>query len=51
MVDPVAGQALTDKKSQKKQVKQGQAPWDLASENKSATNRQRAKTRTRWVCG
>ena len=29
MVDPVAGKALTDKKSQKKQVKQGQAQWGL----------------------
>lgn len=29
MVDPVAGKALSDKKSQKKQVKQGQAQWGL----------------------
>ena len=29
MVDPVAGKALTEKKSQMKQVKQGQAQWDL----------------------
>ncbi len=29
MVDPVAGKALIDKKSQKMQVKQGQAQWGL----------------------
>ena len=28
MVDPVAGKVLVGKKSQKKQLKQGQAPWD-----------------------
>ena len=30
MVDPVAGKTLIDKKSQKMQVKQGQALWYLA---------------------
>ena len=29
MVDPVAGKALTEKKSQMKQVKRGQAQWGL----------------------
>ena len=29
MVDPVAGKALSDKKSQMKQVKQGLSPWGL----------------------
>lgn len=29
MVDPVAGKALSEKKSQKMQVKQGLSQWDL----------------------
>ena len=31
MVDPVSGKALTDKKSQKMQVKQEQAQWGLGT--------------------
>ena len=31
MVDPVSGKALTDKKSQKMQVKQERAQWDLGT--------------------